>query len=75
MPPDTKTLAAPLLPPLQDTFVWEAALAAKAGGCVMVKVLVAVQLFPSVTVQVQVPTDNPVTEAVPSPVGFPGDQS
>ena len=75
MPPDTVTLAAPLLPPLQDTFVWEAALATKAVGSVMVKVLVAVQLFASVTVQVQVPAVNPVTVAVPSPVGFPGDQS
>ena len=33
-----------------------------------------VQEFASVTVQVHVPEVNPVTLAVPSPVGFPGVQ-
>ena len=43
-------------------------------GCVTVKVCAFVQPLASVTVQVQVPAVNPVTEAVPSPVGFPGVQ-
>ncbi len=40
----------------------------------MVKFTEVVQLLASVTVQVQVPADKPVTEGVPSPVGLPGVQ-
>src|SRR5580698_7441678 len=40
----------------------------------MLNVATFVQEFASVTVQVQLPAVNPVTEFVPSPVGFPGIQ-
>ena len=40
----------------------------------MENVRVAAQEFASVTVHVQVPAVNPVTETVPSPVGLPGVQ-
>ena len=62
------------MPLLQETFVCEAAEATSADGCVILNVCVVTQLFASVTVQVQVPNVNPVTLAVPSPVGFPGVQ-
>ena len=44
--------AAPLEPPKQDTLVWLAGVTEIAVGCVIVKLRVAVQLFPSVTVTV-----------------------
>jgi hypothetical protein len=66
--------AAPLLPPLQEMLVCDAGVTTIAGGCVMLKVRVAVHVFASVTVQVQVPAISPVTETVPSPVGLPGVQ-
>ena len=63
------------MPPLHAMFVCEAAVSAKAlDGCVIVKVLDAVQPLASVTVQVHVPAVKPVTDVVPSPVGFPGVQ-
>ena len=68
------TLAAPFEPPLQDTFVCEADVNAKAVGCVTVKFCEVVHPFASVTVHVQVPAVKPVTETVPSPVGLPGVQ-
>ena len=37
-------------------------------------VVVPMQPLLSVTSHLQVPADNPVTEGVPLPVGFPGDQ-
>jgi hypothetical protein len=45
------------------------------GGCVISTVCVALHAgLPAVTVQLQVPAVNALTEAVPSPIGFPGDQ-
>ena len=68
------TAAAPFAPPKHATFVCDAAAKDNAGGCVTVNVCTAVQAFASVTVQVQVPAVNPVTDVVPSPVGLPGVQ-
>ena len=65
---------APLEPPKQETLVATVLPETGAAGCVMLTVLVAVQLFASVTVHVHVPAVSPVTLAVPSPVGFPGVQ-
>jgi hypothetical protein len=66
--------AAPLLPPLHDTFVWLTGVTTSAGGAVMLNVAVPVQAFASVTVTVHVPAVRPVTLFVPSPVGLPGAQ-
>ena len=52
MPPDALTVALPLLPPLQLTFVCNEMPAAIAVGCVMVTLVVSVQLFASVIVTV-----------------------
>ena len=68
------TVAAPLDPPLQEILVCDAAVKTIAEGCVTTKLRVAVQPLASVTVHIQVPKDNPDTEVVPSPVGFPGVQ-
>jgi hypothetical protein len=51
-PPDALTVALPFEPPKQETLVWDDAVTDKAVGCVTVKLLVAVQLFASVTVTV-----------------------
>ena len=68
-------LAAPLDPPKQEIVVCEAAVTVSAAeGCVIVNVIATVEELASVTVQVQVPAESPVTEVVPSPVGFPGVQ-
>jgi len=67
-------LAAPFEPPLHETFVCELVVNDIAVGCITVKFCEVVHPFASVTVQVQVPAVNPVTETVPSPVGFPGVQ-
>ena len=45
-----------------------------AAACVIVTDCDAMQAFASVIEQVHVPAVNPVTFAVPSPVGFPGVQ-
>jgi hypothetical protein len=52
VPPEAETVAEPFVSPLHDTFVCADGLAVSAGGCVMVNVWVAVQLFASVTVTV-----------------------
>ena len=67
-------IAAPFDPPLQDTLVCETGVTVIAGGAVMLNVAMFVQEFASVTVQVDEPAVNPLTEAVPSPVGLPGVQ-
>ena len=66
--------AAPLEAPLQATLVCEAGVTVIAVGWVTVKFCVLVQPLASVTVQVQDPAVKPVTDTVPSPVGFPGVQ-
>ena len=69
------TVAVPLDPPLQEILVCEFNVRESAVGCVIVKSrMVEHPVMLSVTVQVQVPALNPVTEMVPSPVGFPGVQ-
>ncbi len=69
MPPLTVILAAPFAPPLQEIFVCDETEATKADGWVMVAVLVVVQLFTSVTVQVYAPADKPVAVAAVPPLG------
>ena len=55
MPPPTNTVALPLLPPLQLTWVWAEILAVNTAGCVIVAEVVFVQPLLSVTVTVYVP--------------------
>ena len=74
VPPEAEALADPLLPPLQETFVWETAATEIAVGCVRFIVLAPVHPLPSVAVQVHDPAVRPETLVVPSPVGFPGVQ-
>lgn len=69
------TDAAPSEPLLQEILVCEAVVNTITEGAVILNVAVAVQEFASVTVHVQVPAVSPLTETVPSPVGFPGAQS
>jgi hypothetical protein len=52
VPPPGVTVADPLLPPLQETFVCALMLAVKTVGSVIVAVVVAAQPFPSVTTTV-----------------------
>jgi hypothetical protein len=52
VPPEGVTVADPLFPPLQETFVGALMLAVKTSGSVIVAVVVAVQPFPSVTTTV-----------------------
>jgi hypothetical protein len=52
VPPEADTVADPFVPPLHVMFVCADGLAVSAGGCVMLNVCVAVQLFASVTVTV-----------------------
>jgi len=67
-------VAAPVDPPLQAILVCDTTLDVIALGSVMITCCVLVQLLASVIVQVHVPAVNPLTEAVPSPVGLPGVQ-
>ena len=69
-PPETVTLALPVVAPLHATLVCEV-LAVKAVGCVITKVLTIDAPFASVIVQTYVPAVKPVTLA---PVPTDGDQ-
>ena len=64
MPPPAETVAVPLLPPLQLTFVWAEMLAVNTGGWVIVTPEVLVHPLLSVTVTVHVPAVKPVLIAV-----------
>ena len=68
-------MAAPLEPPLQETFVCDAVVMVSAVGWVMVNDLEVVHPLASVAVQIHVPAIKPLTDLVPSPVGVPGVQS
>jgi hypothetical protein len=74
VPPEADAVADPLLPPLQETFVWETAATEIAVGSVIEIMREAEHAFASVTVHVHEPAVNPVTLTVPSPEGFPGVQ-
>ena len=74
VPPDGVKLIAPVLPPKHATFVTTVDPDTGDVGCVMLNVWDAVHPLASVTVHVQEPAVNPVTEVVPSPVGLPGVQ-
>jgi hypothetical protein len=73
VPPEAETVAVPLVPPKHDTGV-NVAVTVIAVGCVTATVAEVVQPLASVTVTDHVPAVRPVTAAVPSPVGLPGDQ-
>jgi hypothetical protein len=60
--------------PTQITLLFTVAVTTNAVGCVTLKVCAALHPLASVTVHVHDPAVNPVTEAVPSPVGLPGVQ-
>jgi hypothetical protein len=61
VPPVAVTVADPLVPPKQLTFVLEEIKADKAAdGSVMVTVAVVLQLLSSVTVTVYVPAESPL---------------
>ena len=60
--------------PTQITLLLMVAVTTNAVGCVTLKVCEATHAFASVTAQVHDPAVSPVTEVVPSPVGFPGVQ-
>jgi hypothetical protein len=66
--------AAPFEPPKHETFVCEARVVDIAGGWVIVKTEEAVHPIASVAVHVHDPAVSPVTDVVPSPIGFPGVQ-
>ena len=68
MPPLILTVAVPLLPPLQLTFVCDV-VPVIADGCVMLTLLVVEQLFASVTVHVYPPAASPVAIAAVPPLG------
>ena len=72
----TFTEADPVFPPKQLILVEALAVTDNAAaGCVIVKFCTDVHPLTSVIVQVHEPAVNPVTDAVPSPVGVPGVQS
>lgn len=62
-------VAAPLVAPLQETFVCDETLVTSAVGCVNVRVCVFVQAFASVMVQVYDPAARPVAVAAVPPDG------
>jgi hypothetical protein len=65
VPPLTPTVALPVLFPKQSTSICASRFAlSPAAGCVIVAVRVTLQPFASVMVQVQVPAERPVADAV-----------
>jgi hypothetical protein len=64
VPPVGATLAEPLPPPLQDTFIKVDAVAPSEVGSATVAVAVVVQLCASVTITVYVPAGSPLAVAV-----------
>jgi hypothetical protein len=71
VPPETEIVAAPLLPPLQLTFVVDKTPDVSTEGCVIVTAWVLIQALPSVMVHVYVPAERPAIVAAVLP---PGDQ-
>ena len=69
VPPETVTVAAPLLPPLHDTLVCEETEEVIAVGCVIVTVCVRIHAFASVIVHVYVLAASPVAVAAVPPLG------
>ena len=68
-PPLARIVAAPVVPPLQATFVCEAILEVIAFGCEIVTVWASVHKFASVRVIVYVPAESPVAVAAVPPLG------
>ena len=69
VPPVADTVAEPLLPPWQETFVCEETVAVMAEGAVIEKVCEPMQPIASWKLQVYVPAERPVAVAAFPPLG------